>query len=349
MKDGLASILNEVQEEVKSDKLVDKKVDIAKSDNPLISEMAETLSYEQRIKTLEAERIDLLKRHEGIPERMPVSKKDINFHYDFIDPDLIDVHPKNARIQSLLTMESVSDIFEDIRVNGQLYAVTLRPKEDGRFEAIDGSRRKFCSVALDRKVMAKIGNVPDEDVETLSRAGNKSLAFSDYELGFHYLGTRDDFSSENKFFDHWAEEEGVSKSTIRTRCLIASMPDWFVNLYCRPNDIASTGIIQLQAAIKDGVKAKLLKKEAGKLRKQYLQEFKEIQEWPSHSRILKDLMGVLKEPKPSAPKAEKVNNDEGVVIYSRKVNKKGSLTIELFEGSSEQREEIEAFIQKVLG
>ncbi len=104
---------------------------------------------------------------------MPVTQQEVVFELQRIDPSKIDVSPENERIQEFLDEISLRDILPSIRKQGQQFPGTVRPKKDGRFELIEGSRRLKAAVLAKKPYLALVGDVPDADVRELSVIENK--------------------------------------------------------------------------------------------------------------------------------------------------------------------------------
>lgn len=115
-----------------------------------------------------------------------------------IDPSLIRVSEANARLQPLLTDESLADLVESIRIHGQIEPAEVFPlpedeiSEDDspRYELISGSRRLAAVTKLDRPLRAVVYDNPDWDLGSpqtalaiiaRSRAENETLRPSQYE------------------------------------------------------------------------------------------------------------------------------------------------------------------------
>jgi ParB family transcriptional regulator, chromosome partitioning protein len=315
--------------------------------SPSIDAMTSTVSYEGKIGELSEKLASLSEIN-----KMPISQKEVTFTYKLIDPDLIDVSPHNLRSQSLLSRKSVDDIYDLILSNGQQEAGLLRPIEGGRYELIDGSRRLFCVRNIPgRLYLAKIGNVPDEDIDLLSRTANISLPISDYEWGLFYLNRLSDFSSEHQLCIHFANEESVSKDTIRNRIEIARMPSWFVTLYHTPNDIATTRISKLSAVLKDEDMSALVESRAGQLLSEIQEEYEITTSWPKHAVIIDDLLKVCmpnKQAKKGSP-PKPVKNKAGEVIFTYQQDGNGHQVYKLSNATMQQQKKLNKFLENLLG
>lgn len=117
---------------------------------------------------------------------MPVTKQEITFELRRIDPSLIDVSPENERIQEFLDEISLQDILPSIKKHSQQKPGTVRPKKDGRFELIEGSRRLASVKLAKQEYLALVGDVPDADVRELSIIENKHQDVSPYEKAKTY-------------------------------------------------------------------------------------------------------------------------------------------------------------------
>lgn len=267
--------------------------------NPAVAQVQSTLSTEKTIGDLR-DQVNELKEKAGVHEElMPVSKQLVKFRHAHIDPALIDVSPHNKRIQSLLTPIAVNDILASIKTSGQQRPGVLRPKGEGRYELVDGSRRLFCVQLIGGKdYYAKIGDIPDEDIEALSDIGNQTLVISDYELGLKYLELLPNFRDEKSLTRHLAHAEQVSESTIYRRLRVAKLPSWLVELYPTPNDIQVSEATTLANSCNDPAKEAALRSKAEELTRRKKILYEENQVILSPSDILRELKAALKQKKP---------------------------------------------------
>ena len=84
--------------------------------------------------------------------------------------DLIDLDPKNRKH---FKERGLSELAENIKLNGVLQDVLLQPKPDGRFKMIAGERRYRASgIAGLKDIPAKICDVPDSEARRLRFAEN---------------------------------------------------------------------------------------------------------------------------------------------------------------------------------
>ena len=168
---------------------------------------------------------------------MPVTKQKVAFELVEIDPSLIDISPENEREQEFLDEVSLRDVLPDIKKYGQQKPGTVRPKSNGRFELIEGSRRrKSCEIA-GIKFKAFCGDVPDADVRVLSVSENIKKDVSPYEKGVAYKKQID-----NGEFENWSELAAAKRiSTSHTSRLkaLAELPVRFIKILPSPSAMST--------------------------------------------------------------------------------------------------------------
>ncbi len=80
-----------------------------------------------------------------------------------IELDLIDLSPTNPRRK--INIESLEELATNIRKNGVIQNIVVRPKAEGRFEIVSGERRYRASLMAERKTIpARIANLSDAQV-----------------------------------------------------------------------------------------------------------------------------------------------------------------------------------------
>jgi ParB-like nuclease domain. len=124
------------------------------------------------------------------------------------------VHELNPRIQELLDLESVSDIYENIQRNGislEAYAVQ---KEDSIYYVIDGSRRRWVAIetGCDYPIKFTQDELTKVDIAYLAYVSNLKKGLSLYEKGHFYSTFLN--SMENQSIHQLSSELGISKSLI---------------------------------------------------------------------------------------------------------------------------------------
>lgn len=166
---------------------------------------------------------------------MPVTKQDVSFELCRIDPAFIDVSPLNERRQEFLDELSLQDILPSIRKNKQQKPGTLRPKQDGRYELIEGSRRLAAVKIAEQEYLGLVGNVPDADVYALSVIENKHKDVSPYEksLAFQRLLETQEYDSWNQI----GAVNGISSSHIARYKACTELDEIFVRILPCPSDM----------------------------------------------------------------------------------------------------------------
>jgi ParB family chromosome partitioning protein len=166
---------------------------------------------------------------------MPVTKQRVAFKLTNIDPALIDVSPENERIQDFLDSVALQDIIPSIKKHGQQKPGTVRPKHNGRFELIEGSRRLAAVKLVGKQYLALVGDVPDADVRELSVIENKHQDVSYYEKAKAYQRRID--RGEYANWTQLGASEGISSSHINRYKLCADLDEIFVRILPSPSDM----------------------------------------------------------------------------------------------------------------
>lgn len=195
-----------------------------------------TRELKEHVEKLSSENEKLANQVGTVTRKMPTSGKVVRFRREWIDTNLIDVSPKNRRIQSLLTLASVSDIFPSIQAGEQSVPATLKPIEGGRYILADGSRRLFCATTLGRKLLADIGDIPDEDIEELSAIENLAKKLSDYEMAMYQ-----DNLLQQGLYSSWNEigkAFNLSKGQQTRQKALACLNFTFIRAFADPNTIS---------------------------------------------------------------------------------------------------------------
>ena len=190
---------------------------------------------EQELTRLAQENDELKNTPPKFSQVMPVSGATVEFVYDEIDPDLIDVSEENERQQQFLDELSLGDVLPSIQEHQQQEPGKVRPKADGRFELILGSRRLACARLLGRPYKAMVGDVPDEDVRELALIENAQLDVSPFEKALAFKRML-----ENGEYKHWTElgeRKGISSSHISRYRACAEMDPIFVQILNSPSDM----------------------------------------------------------------------------------------------------------------
>lgn len=186
----------------------------------------------------------LREKADSIEKIMPVTKTRVRLRLVEVDPSLVDVSPENERDQGLLDESAVSDILPSFQQTGQQQPGTLRPKDNGRYELIEGSRRLFCAKLTGRGYLALLGDIPDADVRTLSRTENVHKPPSAYERAMSYQ--RDIDSGRYSSWAQLAAAEGVSKSTMSGYTALVETDRVFVQSFPDPNSLSAKNALWIR-------------------------------------------------------------------------------------------------------
>lgn len=264
---------------------------------------------------------------------MPVSKQKVSFDLEDIDPLLIDVSPENERKQEFLDEISLSDILPTIRSGGgNQYPGMVRPKSDGRYELLFGSRRRAACLLAGVNFKSFIGDVPNEDVRALSLLENDSKDVSFFEKAQAYKRLIE--LGEYRSWNELSKAKGFSQSSSSRFKLLAELDEIFVRILPAPSDMAqSYGEIISKLKKKNPEKLFARAEELLVARNEALKEGRELENYDQIVAALKSAVRATSTPISSTPQKVFTSKD-GKKILKRKVSADGICKIEL-EGLSE--------------
>ncbi|MBU2887713.1 ParB/RepB/Spo0J family partition protein [Gilvimarinus agarilyticus] len=276
---------------------------------------------------------------------MPVSGQKVEFYQQEVNPELVDVSAENERLQEFLDPISLGDILPSIEADGQQKPGTLRPKADGRFELIEGSRR-LASVKLVKKpFLALVGEVPDVDVRALSVIENKHKDVSAYEKAQAYQRQLD--AGEFKNWSQLGIAKGISTSHISRYKACVELDEIFVRILRSPSDMPLSYGETVQ---------KLMRRDAGSVlieAKSLLKERRSANDVESvldAEEILKRLKSSVrgKQFKPTKKQPVRYESQSGKVAVKHSITSSGTTKLELIGVKDEQVEDLVSHIVKSL-
>lgn len=276
---------------------------------------------------------------------MPVTKHEIMFELRRVDPSLIDVSPENERIQEFLDEISLQDILPSVKKHGQQKPGTLRPKKDGRFELIEGSRRLAAVKLAKQEYLALVGDVPDADVRELGIIENKHQDVSPYEKAKAYQK-----QIERGEFENWTQlgaAKGISSSHISRFRACVELDEVFVRILPSPSDMPlSYGETIALLRKKDDRSLIAKAEELLDLRKAALRDKLELPDVEEVIKLLKSAVRTkVEEPKAWKPVVYK-SKDGKTLKHS--VTNKGATKFEITGVDDSQLEKILSFLTTTL-
>jgi len=306
---------------------------------------------EQKIQSLEQQLEAAREEGKVIVLEMPVTKQRVSFKLQYIDADLIDVSPENERDQSMLDEFSLHDILPSIKKDKQQKAGTVRPKGNGRFELIEGSRRLACVKITGDKYMAFVGDVPDLDVHRLSRIENRHKQISVYERA-RFIQNQ----IESGVYEDWenaAALEKFSRATAFRMRRVALLDEDFVRCLPSPSDLKTAHADWLMTKLQDENLAKKLRSKAHELREERQQRLGAGEKAKEADEIFEELKKSIRvkataTASPSKKKPVVYSSNSGEVVMKHSVTSKGNTKIELAGVSDDKLEKVMAFLMKSL-
>lgn len=171
---------------------------------------------------------------------LPVCGRDVRFTLETIPSDRIETESKvwanNERDQTLLTEEALDDLIPSFLVSGQQSPAFGRKVADV-IEVADGSRRRMTAMltACDFRIL--VGDLDDEQMDSLSKLGNDYRPTSAYERGHRYTQRLNNEFGGN--ISALSEAENISRKII-TRCMnTAKLPRELVSLFSHPGELSA--------------------------------------------------------------------------------------------------------------
>lgn len=171
---------------------------------------------------------------------LPVCGRDVRFTLETIPGDKIETGSKvwgnNERDQTLLTEDALDDLIPSFLVSGQQNPAFGRKVADV-IEIADGSRRRMTAMltACDFRIL--VGELDDEQMDSLSKLGNDYRPTSAYERGHRYVKRLNNEFGGN--LSALSEAENISRKVI-SRCMnTAKLPKELIALFCHPGELSA--------------------------------------------------------------------------------------------------------------
>lgn len=171
---------------------------------------------------------------------IPVCGKDVKFTLETIPSELIEntsrVWIGNERVQDFLTEDALDDLIPSFLIAGQQTPAFGR-KIDNLIEVADGSRRRKTAILTSNDYRILVGDLDDEQMDTLSKLGNDYRPTSAFERGKRYQRRLDKEFDGN--ISVLADAENISRKVIN-RCLAtARLPKEIVALFPHPGELSA--------------------------------------------------------------------------------------------------------------
>ena len=155
-----------------------------------------------------------------------------NYDVQLLEIDLIDANPFQPR--KVFSEEGIKELSESIREVGLIQPISVRIKENGRYELIAGERRlRACKLAEVKSVPSLIIQMEDKAsavvalVENLQR---EDLNFIEEAEGYQRLIEDHGFSQKDI-----AEQIGKNQSTVSNKLRILKLPPMAKDLLVQNN------------------------------------------------------------------------------------------------------------------
>ncbi len=171
---------------------------------------------------------------------LPVCGRDVRFTLETIAADMVEkgtvIWAGNERDQELLTEEALDDLIPSFLISGQQNPAFGR-KTSGKIEVADGSRRRMTAIITTSDYRILVGDLDDEQMDSLCKIGNDYRPTSAYERGKRYIQRLDKEFNGN--ISSLAESENISRKII-TRCInTAGLPRDIIALFSHPGELSA--------------------------------------------------------------------------------------------------------------
>ncbi|VFS14894.1 plasmid-partitioning protein [Enterobacter cancerogenus] len=191
---------------------------------------------------------------------LPVCGREVKFTLETIPGNKIEkstsVWIGNERDQEFLTEESLDDLIPSFLLTGQQNPAFGRKVADG-IEVADGSRRRMTAILTSSEYRILVGDLDDEQMDSLCKLGNDYRPTSAYERGKRYASRL-----ENEFkgnISALADAEHISRKII-TRCICTSkLPRELIALFSHPGELSARAGDNLSRHFSDNEAALLSK------------------------------------------------------------------------------------------
>ncbi|MDU1953445.1 MAG: ParB/RepB/Spo0J family plasmid partition protein [Atlantibacter hermannii] len=171
---------------------------------------------------------------------LPVCGRDVKFTLETIPGNSVATSTRvwvgNERDQEFLTEEALDDLIPSFLLTGQQNPGFGRKVSD-YIEVADGSRRRMAAILTSSEYRILVGELDDEQMDSLCKIGNDYRPTSAYERGRRYS-----FRLENEFNSNisaLADAENISRKII-TRCINTSkLPRDLIALFSHPGELSA--------------------------------------------------------------------------------------------------------------
>lgn len=171
---------------------------------------------------------------------LPVCGRDVRFVLETISSNAVEkstnVWAGNERDQEFLTEDALDDLIPSFLLTGQQNPAFGR-KCNGVIEVADGSRRRMTAILTSSEYRILVGDLDDEQMDSLCKTGNDYRPTSAYERGKRYSLRLDNEFKGN--ISALADAENISRKII-TRCINTSkLPRNLIALFSHPGELSA--------------------------------------------------------------------------------------------------------------
>ncbi|EKH9212694.1 ParB family protein [Vibrio owensii] len=255
----------------------------------------------------------------------------------------------NGRDQNALNREEVGDILRTIKY--QQFFPAIAVKRDGRFEILDGSRRRMAAIFgnVGLNLLYTEQNISMDDAKQLAKDIQTAKEHSLREVGLRLLLIKDNLACDNKTL---AKNEGLSESKVTRALQAASVPSELVKLFPHQSTLSYADYKYLLDLSLQFENEKIsLTNFCNEVAVQ-ITALKKLNFEEQKSQIIKVIKqqfnSLLTKPKPSKVVTEKLWDFEAKDSYARKKTKGRFISYEFNRISKDVQAEIDKAVRDVL-
>lgn len=201
-----------------------------------------------------------IKKVERKTLKMPVTGQEIEFKTQEVIPNTCIIHPRNQRVQSLLSITNpkIAMLRDSLLKEGQREPALARwitVNGERVLQIIDGSRRRFACDVLHQsdnnfRLKVWVGQITDSDADHLAISGNDNRDdISPWELAQHLKQVE----KENPTWSHEviATHENISRTQVSNLLMISTIPIEIVSLLESPDLLKVNSGLQVSKLLRD--------------------------------------------------------------------------------------------------
>lgn len=170
--------------------------------------------------------------------------------------DLIDHSPYQPRLMPSVNIEELQELADNIRNNGQINPIIVRPK-NGRYELVGGERRLYAikEILKLKDIDCLVKDISDEKAAITALVDNINRAdLSDFEIAHALQKNCQIFGYPIDNSDFITEKFNISRNKYYRLISLFDLPDFIQNtLKTQPNLLSGSGASLLKTALNKAI------------------------------------------------------------------------------------------------